>query len=203
MIHFFSLLFLLLLLGVHVCGKSSEIDALPLSMFRDGPFFYAGAALFGLLLAVGACLMWLMVRLERYGECLILATASVLLLVVALTPSLDEDHLICSLVLMSLLFFYYALLIYYWKPLILNFHLAMPVILVLVTQLHSYGAWQKTFIVYFLLLMNVHYFVLRLMGRPPVKICYQYPPRSTAQRQSTLFTLSSEEKWPRHYRNRY
>jgi len=166
-------------------------------MFRDGPFYYAGAALFGLLLAVGGCLMWLMVRLERYGESLILAVASVLLLIVALTPSLAEYHLICSLVLMSLLFLYYALLIYYWKPLILNLHLAMPVVLVLVTQLHSYGAWQKTFIVYFLLLMNAHFCVLRLIGKPIKLIRYQSVPRSTLQRQSTLFTLSSEKTWPR------
>jgi hypothetical protein len=156
-----SLVFLALFLFAHTAGDEDELRARPLSMFRDGELAVVGYTLFALLLAVGGLLIEAAVRARRGGEAAVFGLALLLLIVVAATPSLDGFHFLCSIALLALFYSFYAVLLYRsHNPWFLP-HLATPVMLLLATQFHSFGLWQKSLIVYFVLAANIHYAVLQ------------------------------------------
>jgi hypothetical protein len=155
-----SLTFVAVLLLAHVQGDPAKVWALPLSMLRDDGRGVLGYVLFAMLLLVGGLMLLALLRAEMHGHVCLFGLLAVVLALVALTPSEGEFHLICSLVLFALLYTYYAVQLHATGGLWFRAHLAVPVLLVLATQFHSYGLWQKSFILYFLLAVNVQYHLL-------------------------------------------
>src|SRR5262249_50009816 len=62
--------------------------------------------------------------------------------------------------LLFLLYGYYAALLYSAGSVWLFPHLAVPMALLIATRCHSFGAWQKSLVLYFLFAANVHYHLL-------------------------------------------
>src|SRR5581483_7829975 len=83
-----TITFLFLLGAAHLADGAEPLLERPLSMFRDGPQPVLGYALFAMLLAVAAVMTVASVRADRVFEVLVFGAASLLLLVVAVTPSL-------------------------------------------------------------------------------------------------------------------
>jgi hypothetical protein len=199
MIHFLSFFFCLLLVGLHFLGGSEESLAIPLSMFRDNGDYYAGLALFALLLGIGGCLMLRMLQRQRLGDCFILVLTSILLLTVALTPSLNPFHIAVSIVLMGLLYVYYAAVLYHWKREWLWLYLSIPLLLG-VALIHSYGLWQKSMILYFVASMNFQYVVLGIINPSTVPGFKPLPAKiraTTNTERPKIFLLRGEQSWPR------
>jgi hypothetical protein len=155
-----SLLFIVLLIYAHDAGDPDKQIAQPLSMFRDGEQWLLGYSLFAVLLLLGVPMIHALVQLRRDSATGLFSVAAVLLALVAVTPSWDAFHVLASLVLIVLLYGYYAHLLHAARSAGLLPHLAAPVLLLFATQFHSYGAWQKGLIVYFVGVINVHYHVL-------------------------------------------
>jgi hypothetical protein len=155
-----SLAFLIVLLAAHVAGDPCQLLGLPLSMFRDGHLGFFGATLFALLVGIGGLMIHTLIRLRLPGHTGFFCLAAGFLLLVALTPSGDGFHFFCSLVLFALLYVYYAVQLREAGIALLWAHLVIPAVLLLATNCHSYGLWQKSFIGYFLLAANVHYHLL-------------------------------------------
>src|SRR5205085_11197023 len=120
----------LLLLIAHAAGDSAELVGQPLSMFRDGERGWLGYLLFAVLLLISALYLRALVRADRAGEAAAAVLAALLLLVVAVTPSWGAFHIVCSLLLLGLLFGYFALLLHRAEgPWLAAVHLAVPVAL--------------------------------------------------------------------------
>jgi hypothetical protein len=155
-----SLAFLIILLGAHSAGDPSRLVGLPLSMFRDGHLGVFGGALFALLLGIAGLMVHTLMRRRLPGHATFFSLAAVFLVLVALTPSEDGFHCLCSLVLFALLYAYYGIQAREAGLALLWAHLLIPAFLVGATGCHSYGLWQKAFIVYFLLAVNIHHHLL-------------------------------------------
>jgi hypothetical protein len=155
-----TLAFLATLLYLHGLGRTVMNLSRPLSMFRDGRHAPFGYTLFALLLVAGGLMVVAAVRARRAGAGGVYAVATVLLAVVAATPSLDDVHILTSYALMLLLYAYYAACFYRAGRAWLMPHLAVPVVVLLATQGHSYGLWQKSVVVYFVLVIGGHHHVL-------------------------------------------
>jgi hypothetical protein len=150
--------FFLLLLYAHA-GTDPALEW-PLSVFRDGERAWLGHVLFALLLLIGGLHTAAQVRARRPGDAAASGLAVFLLLLVAVTPSWGAFHLAWSFLLLGLLFGYYAIVLYRVESFWLMAHLAVPVALAIVTRFHSYGIWQKSFIVYFMIAAVVHHHIL-------------------------------------------
>lgn len=177
--------FLALFVFAHTGGEGERALARPLSLFREEASSPVGWLLFGLLLAAGGILVRLLLRLGWFLDALMLLTATALLAFVAATPSLDAGHLYASGVLLLALYIYYATLFYRLESRWLWLHLAAPVLLLLATQLHSYGLWQKSLILYYLVAINLQYVASRkwLIAAQTPRRTGEIPKRDTQQRQ--------------------
>jgi hypothetical protein len=194
-----SFAFCLLLLHAHGAGDFDELLGQPLSMFRDGAQGRLGYALFAVLLVIGALYTAALVRAQRAGAAAAAVLAILLLLVVAATPSGGSFHLFCSLVLLLLLFGHCALLLYRAQSVWLVPHLAVPAALAAATRCHSYGLWQKGFVVYLLLAVATHH---HLLGRGPTSRAS--PPadpyvrrRGEPTRRRKVYRLEAGREWAR------
>jgi hypothetical protein len=193
-----SLAFLTILLFAHGTGAPAELLGLPLSQFRDGPSAVFGYALFGLLLAIAAMMIVTLWRCRLYHHVSPFCLAGFLLLLVAATSSVNGFHLLCSFVLFGLLYAYYALLLYKKSPAWLWAHLAVPALLVLMTQAHSYGLWQKSFIVYYLLVANVHHHLLSRGLAPRHRTALgRHSAEGWFPRRRVVYALGSSRSWSR------
>jgi hypothetical protein len=161
-----SLTFLLLLWTAHGAGDIDKRLGQPLSEFRDSEQGWLGYALFASLLLIGVLYTAALGRRLKAAEAGVSGLAVLLLFVVGTTPSRDLNHVCCSFLLLLLLFGYYAVLLYRAASFWLVIHLVVPMALVLATRGHSYGMWQKSFIVYFVVAAVVHH---HLLGREPAK----------------------------------
>ena len=193
-----SLAFLAVLVSAHLTGDPAEGLDLPLSMFRDGAYRPFGYLLFALLLVIA----WQMLRaLHRAGlgdHACLLGVVAFFLLVVAVTPSADALHLLCSFVVLVLLFGYYAAVVRGVGRVWLWAHLAIPILLVLLTRCHSYGLWQKSLIVYFLLAVNVQHFLLsRGPGRLRTARGGWHRPDSQGRRRRVAYRMEDGRSWAR------
>jgi hypothetical protein len=159
-----SLAFFVLLALAHAAGDFGEMIAQPLSLFRDGAEGWLGYWLFALMLLIGLLYTVALARSRREAEAAVSGLAVLLLLLVGVTPSNASFHLLCSLVLLLLLYGYYALLLRRAESPWLIAHLVVPVALALATRFPSYGLWQKSFIGYFVVAAVLHHHVL---GREP------------------------------------
>jgi hypothetical protein len=174
-----SLAFLLLLLHAHGEVETADPLALPLSMFRDGAHGWLGYALFVLLLAIGGLYARALARSRKEAETSMAGCAVLLLLIVAVTASEGPLHVLCSLVLLALLYGYCAgVLCHARSPWLLG-HLAVPFLLAWATGFHSYGAWQKCFIAYCVLAVTVHH---HLLGQRPARAEPALPRPSLSRR---------------------
>jgi hypothetical protein len=155
-----SLAFVTVLLIAHRAGDSAESLALPLSMFRDGAYCIFGYLLFGLLLVIAGLMVSRLHGACRDGDACLLGVVTIFLFLVAATPSENDFHGFCSFVVLGLLFCYYAAVLLGEDRIWMWVHLALPVLLLLAIRFHSYGLWQKSLIVYFVLAVNVHHWML-------------------------------------------
>ncbi len=146
-------LFLVILVALHGL-LGAEAAALPLSMFRDGRFATLGYLAFLVLIAIGPFMVSASCRAGAYGDAAFYALASAALLVVALTPSMAPDHVFWSLALLLGFYVYYARLLADAASFWIVPHLLMPGALAIATQ--NFGLCQKSLIVYFLVVANVH-----------------------------------------------
>jgi hypothetical protein len=188
--------FILILLYAHGAGDWDRLLAQPLSVFRDGDEGWLGYELFGLLLLIATLYTAALTRADRQAEALVSGLASVLLLMVVLTPSLDAVHHLSSALLFLLLFGYYALLLYRVGSPWFIAHLTVPLALALATGFHSYGIWQKTFILYFVLASVVHCHVLP-RGMPASAARAPRPQRGQTVRRRKVFSLEPGRSWMR------
>jgi hypothetical protein len=168
-------------------------------MFRDGAQAPLGYALFAVLLVIGALYTAALVRARRAGAAAAAVLAILLLLVVAGTPSGGSFHLFCSLVLLLLLFGHCALLLYQAQSVWLVPHLAVPAALAAATRCHSYGLWQKGFVVYLLLAVAAHH---HLLGRGPTsRAASPADPyvrrRGEPARRRKVYRLEAGREWAR------
>jgi hypothetical protein len=193
-----SLLFLILLFAAHGAGDPSELVGLPLSMFRDGNLGFFGGALFALLLLVAGLMILTLIRQRRPTDAGFFALAALFLVLVALTPSEDGFHCFCSLVVFALLYAYYAVRLrevglgWMWA------HLLIPVVLLTATGCHSYGLWQKSFIVYSLLAANVHQHLVASGRMGPERLgAGRYRVGSGARRRRLVYALEPGRPWAR------
>lgn len=180
-----SAAFVALLVWAHADGDWNLALAKPMSLFRDGADSTTGYWLFGLLLLIGAILMQLMVRLRLWLDAVVLLAAFVMLFVVAATKSTDPFHLFVAMSLLLLLYVYYAVLFYRLESRWFWGHLVAPVLIVLLTRLHSYGLWQKSLIAYYVLAMNLHYYTAAgwLRASKTERSGWRLPRRDNERRQ--------------------
>ena len=153
--------FALMLLSVH---RDGDLLDQPLSMFRDGDQRYFGESLFLLLGMIGGLLIRQLLSVRSYAGVCVLGFSFALLLVVAITPSVDWLHDVCALGLLSLVGGYYTVWLSLEKPSWRWPHLAALAIVVLGAWFGEYGFWQKTFILYVVLLINVQYSCMTLIS---------------------------------------
>jgi hypothetical protein len=163
-----SAAFVLLLLGAHGVGDLNQRLGEPLSLLRDGEQGWLGYLLFVSLLLVGLSYTVALIRAGKEGEAVSAGLATLLLFLVAVTPSFQGFHLLCSFGLLLLLFRHFWRLLRESESLWLFPHMQAPLALVFVTGGHSYGLWQKGLILYIVVLSNIHHHLLgrRLAGRP-------------------------------------
>jgi hypothetical protein len=164
-------------------------------MFRDGPRWLWGYALFAQLALIGGLMAVALLRADRPGGASLFSLGVVLLGVIVATPSDGEFHFLCSLLLLLLLYVYYAVLLHLAETPWRYVHWVMPVALALLTAFQSYGLWQKAFIVYFVLTIAIH---RHLLSQP-------IPKRSAARRwgpapplrKRVVYVLEEGKEWGR------
>jgi hypothetical protein len=184
-----SLMFALLLLAAHTEGDVAARLDQPLSVFRDREQGWLGYALFAALTTVGVLYTGALAQSRRAGETAISSLAVLLLFVVATTPSRDAIHLSCSLLLFLLLFSYFAWLLLRAVSIWLPFHLAVPGALAAATHFQSYGIWQKSFILYFVVAVVLHH---HLLERKPL-----VGKRGQALKRRQVYQLEPGREWSR------
>jgi hypothetical protein len=168
---------------------------LPLSMFRDGPRWLWGYALFALLALIGGLMAVALLRADRPGGAGLFSGGVVLLAAIVVTPSDDGYHFLCSLLLLFLLYAYYAVLLHLAETKWRYVHWVMPLALALLTALQSYGLWQKAFIVYFVLTIAIHH---HLLGHPISKkaVPRRWGPAQPL-RKRVVYVLDEGKAWGR------
>ena len=157
MVKILGVVFGVLLVCAHFADVQGDAYHRPLSMFRDYEPAWIGYALFGVLLSIGLETIRTAFRVQAEFHAAIYLFATGLLTVVAATPSNDSLHTTCALAAMVIMFVYYAVLLYrddslFW----LVMHLLTPSVVMMASQLESYGVWQKGMIVYFLSATVIH-----------------------------------------------
>lgn len=185
-----SATFVLMLAYAH---RGGDLLHQPLSIFRDGEQRLIGGMLFLLLLAIGTILIRKLIRLRGYVGGFVVAVALTLLLIVAVTPSWGEIHHLCAFGLLGLVGFYYTMWLNLEKRHWLWPHLLLTTVIVWGAAFDSYGLWQKGFILYLVLLINVQFSFLRRIpenrGVQYTLYSGEYPP---AVRRQVVYRLDRE-----------
>lgn len=190
-----SLAFVLLLVLAHLAGDPERAAALPLSMFRDGDCAWLGYALFGHLLLIGGMYTLALARSDKIAEAVISGVAVLLLLIVAVTPSLSGYHHGCSLLLLLLLFSYYGVVLYHAGSKWLVAHLGAPLILAFFIGFHSYGLWQKMFIVYIVGAAVAHHHLSLRRNNPERSRFTREGRRGYPTRRRKVYRLEPGRAW--------
>jgi hypothetical protein len=165
-----SLSFFAALAYIHRLDDLQTALAKPLSVFRDGPEAPLGYALIGVLVLIAVLYVGELAWAGLAGEAAVATFAVVLLLAVAATPSWGLLHSVCAVALLGLLFAYAALVFCQLARPAMLVHLAVPVLLLAATRFHSYGFWQKSLIVYFVVVAVVHQHLIRRRNSEAVGI---------------------------------
>ena len=191
--------FLLLLLSAHAMGDLDHQLSTPLSQFRDDSLDWLGYLLFGVLLVVGALYTLALARSRRPVDAGIAVFALLLLIVVAATPSFDGYHQLCALLLLVMLFAYYAVLLHRAGSIWMLVHLAVPWLLLGLTCCHSYGLWQKSFILYCVIAAAIHHHLLGQSEEPDRR---PRAARTSPLRRRKVYALEPGRDWARRARAR-
>ena len=192
-----SLAFVALLAAAHIADDPKGVVARPLSQFRDGQAAWLGYLLFGLLLLITGLYVHRLWRTSREGEAVTAGLAAALLALVAVTPSLDGFHVMFSIQLFLLLYAYYGVLLYQTKKIWYILHLIAPLALLLLTQLHSYGLWQKCFIVYFVAAAAAHEHLIRGFVSKPAPRPTPRTWRTPGSKRRKVYQLDTGQAWAR------
>jgi hypothetical protein len=187
-----SLLFLALLSLAHLGGRPEELLAQPLSVFRDGELSLVGYQLFGLLAVIGGLEVAALARRGRTAEAAVTGLATALLVLVAITPTPHPAHEFSAFFLLFVMYAYFGCLLAPAGRLWTLLHLSAPLWLLLLTRFHSYGLWQKSCVVYFLLAANLQHHLpdRQARTRPAGR---RYPPL----RRHKVYALQPGRAWPR------
>jgi hypothetical protein len=191
-----SAAFVLLLLGAHVTDDFDDRLALPLSQFRDGEQAWLGYLLFTALVVASVMYTRDLIRAGKDEEALTAGLAASLLMIVAVTPSLQGFHILSSLLLLVLLFgHYWWLLRNSGSPWIIV-HLSAPLALAWLSGYHSYGLWQKCLIVYLVALANVRQ---HLLGLAAASVAAASAPTSFGgvNKRRKVYRLEESKAWTR------
>ena len=108
-----------------------------------------------------------------------------------MTPSWNTLHNLCALLLLFCLYAYFAGLLYFMKNFWLIPHLAMPISLLFLTQCQSYGLWQKSLILYFIVLINILFHILS-RGLPRERT----EQTETLGKRRVVYEVSPTRSWP-------
>jgi hypothetical protein len=192
-----SLAFVVLLILAHAAGDFDELLGTPLSMFRDTTEAWLGHAMFAALLLMCVCYTCDLIRAGHGEEAMTAGLASVLLFVVATTPSFSDIHLLSAFVLLLLLFVHYWQLLNEAGSVWLFAHIAVPIILIGVSGAHSYGLWQKCAILYLLALANLRHAMLSFAQpeRVPVVTRETLRPQPMKRRRRKVRQVASADGW--------
>lgn len=161
MVKILATAFVALLVYAHAVDPLGEAYFRPLSTFRDFDPAWVGYALFGTLLGVGLGTARTAFRVQNEVQMAMSLLFTVLLAVVAATPSNDFYHLYCALILMASVTINLGVVLWssdsiFWFVM----HLLAPSILMWATRIESYGVWQKGLILYFLAATVAHESIL-------------------------------------------
>jgi hypothetical protein len=187
-----SLAFLALLCYTHVAAGTGLLLAMPLSMFRDGPLSPAGYLLFAFLTLIGITLTLTLAGSGRRAEAGLAGAATGLLVVVAATPTYHAAHEATSFGLLFALYCYVGCLATAAGRTWFYLHLATPAILLLATQFHSYGLWQKSYVVYVIVVANVYAHLVRREAIAPPRREYD---RRAPTRRRKVYTVDPGRVW--------
>jgi len=166
-----SLAFFGCFIAAHMVRGGWEALPLELCFFREGASEPLGYALFVLLFAIGALLVWRMARDPACEADFRLCVPMLgLLIFVAVTPSMDGFHLIASLIVIGGLYAYYTRALECREHPWLRLHLLMPLLMLAIPPLGSFGSWQKGMILYIVVLINAQYLALGPAPRKQSKI---------------------------------
>jgi hypothetical protein len=188
----------IVLLIAHGVGDLSDRLSLPLSVLRDGPAAALGYIIFVLLLVIAGLMITAAIRAGRGGQACLFSLAGFLLFLVSVTPSEDAFHIFCAFVLLAVLYSYYAAVLHWMGTSLFWVHLAVPILLVVFANLHSYGLWQKCLISYFVIAINIHHHLLpridvgRSRGLPWGRAAGSWQPRRRA-----VWVLEPSKTWTR------
>jgi len=142
--------FALLLAAAHYAEVDPEAYSRPLSMFRDYSPAWVGYVLFALLVAIGLETGRTALRVQYYVLAALYVIGTLLLVIVAATPSFSSLHNDCALLVMVTLFCNFAIRLWLADQVLLFVvHLCVPTLLMIATRIESYGIWQKGMILYF------------------------------------------------------
>ena len=196
-----SLAFVTCLSLAHLEGDFAKTLSLPLSMIRDGESWWVGYLLFGLLLLIAGLMLNRLRRDDLAVDACLVGVVAAFLFLVAVTPSQDGFHNFGSFVVLAVLFGYYAAVLRGESAAWMFGHLAVPILLLFVTQFHSYGLWQKSLIVYFLLVINVHNW---LLSRGGISLSLtnlmnqgRHRGRGKAPRRRVVYMVDTSRSWSR------
>ena len=147
------------LVALHWRG-AEESWAVPLSMFRDGNHAGLGYSAFAILILMGVVMSRAAHRSGEFATSAVYTVATVMLGAIAATPSADPFHVLLSLLLPLVLHAFYLWLLHSRLSFWMFLHLTVPLLLLVAVQFQSFGAWQKSLLIYFVLLANWHYGLL-------------------------------------------
>ncbi len=156
-----SVIFLGLLLYSHGAGEFASLISSPMSLLRDGDQQLIGFSLFGSMLVIGILMVCDLVRFHRLLEAVFFVLATIIIGFIAVTPSDNADHLFLSLALLLSFFLYYARQLRTVGSIWFYAHLFISFAWVAVIENHSFGLWQKGMIVYLIILVNIHNWLLK------------------------------------------
>ena len=115
---------------------------------------------------------------------------------VSVTSSLGAFHNLCAMVLIGLVHSYFGLKLHASNSLWRFAHWPVPVALLLATGFHSYGLWQKSFIVYLVVLVSIHYHLV--CRDSPARLCSASRRRADRRRKRrAVYVLSAGRSWKR------
>jgi hypothetical protein len=164
-----TLLFFVLLAYAHQVRGLEQMLHRPLCAFREGEFGAIGYALFCAIALIGVLYIFCLQRYGEPAEASNIVSFGVLLAIAVATPSWWAIHDASAFMLMASVYLYFALLLYRSARPWMWLHLAMPVLLVVVTGFQSYGLWQKALICYFVLAIAVHHHFVKRGARKPAR----------------------------------
>jgi hypothetical protein len=160
-----ALFFFWLLVTAHqLCGLYMPLHE-PLCSFRYGEFGAIGYGLFVTMALLGVIYGLDLRRYGQPGEAANTISFGTILLIIGATPSHWPLHKAAAAVLMLCTLAYFALLLYRANSPLIWAHLAVPLLLAVLTGFQSYGLWQKAVICYIVLAAVVHHHLAKRGAR--------------------------------------